>query len=199
MTGNLDMGRNSIKNLRDPSLGSDAATKGYVERTYVKYEGATADINMQSHNRIINLVDPRDPTDAVNKAYVDNLQSKLLGSHTVGFTVGRGGVDALIRVRLSSVPGNTIKVVIEVTHGDRIKINKATQLVSAREPNLDELSTYDIIPIIDDTDRIASMRVFGFLPTDLEIGIDSGDFLRAHPQSSIKVIHISIKIYKSYA
>jgi hypothetical protein len=45
MTGNLDLGRNSIKNLKDPALGSDACTKGYVDRANalnVKYEGATS-------------------------------------------------------------------------------------------------------------------------------------------------------------
>jgi hypothetical protein len=63
--GNLDMGRNSIKNLRDPALDSDAATKGYTDRNNalsVRYDGATADINTQQH-KISNLLDPRDAQD----------------------------------------------------------------------------------------------------------------------------------------
>ena len=74
MTENLDMGRNSIKNLRDPALGSDAATKGYFDRNNalnVRYDGATADINMQQH-KITTLLDPRDAQDCATKKYVDD-------------------------------------------------------------------------------------------------------------------------------
>ena len=50
LTGTLDMGRNSIKNVRDPVVGNEIATKGYVDRNNalsVKYSGATANIDMQ--------------------------------------------------------------------------------------------------------------------------------------------------------
>jgi hypothetical protein len=48
MTGTLNMGRNGISQLKEPSAGSDAATMGYVTRNFVKYSGATANINMLS-------------------------------------------------------------------------------------------------------------------------------------------------------
>jgi hypothetical protein len=44
MSGPLDMGRYSINNVREPSSGSEAATKGYVDRStsgYVKLDGST--------------------------------------------------------------------------------------------------------------------------------------------------------------
>jgi hypothetical protein len=46
MTATLDMGRNSIKIVRDPVVGNEVVTKGYVDRYNVQYDGATADINM---------------------------------------------------------------------------------------------------------------------------------------------------------
>jgi hypothetical protein len=63
MTGNLDLGRNSIKNLRDPALGSDACTKGYVDRSVntlttevnlltasnIQFHGAKSNIHMHNH------------------------------------------------------------------------------------------------------------------------------------------------------
>jgi hypothetical protein len=74
MTGTLDMGRLGIKNVHEPTVGNEVATKGYVDRDNtlnVKYDGATADINMQQH-KLTNLPDPRDNQDCATKKYVDD-------------------------------------------------------------------------------------------------------------------------------
>jgi hypothetical protein len=83
MTGTLDMGRNSIKNLRDPIVGNEVATKGYVDRNNtlnVRYDGVTAHINMQQH-KLTNLLDPIDNQDCATKKYVDDsmFADRLIG------------------------------------------------------------------------------------------------------------------------
>ena len=123
MTGNLNMGKNSIKNLRDPSLGSDAGTKGYIDRNNalnVKYEGATADINMQQH-KLTNLLDPRDPQDCATKKYVDDslFTERLIGSYehsNFNPTKDRTEVILYTTINLLSHPGRTLKIVITITY-----------------------------------------------------------------------------------
>jgi hypothetical protein len=46
MTGNLDLGRNSINNLKDPALGSDACTKGYVDRSITPLTNSVNRLNL---------------------------------------------------------------------------------------------------------------------------------------------------------
>lgn len=105
MTGTLD----SIKNLREPVVGNEAAFRGFVERINslnVKYEGATADINMQQH-RIPNLLDPREAQDCATKKYVDDslLTDRFIGSYESIITNF-----ASTKKRLIANPCNTIKV-----------------------------------------------------------------------------------------
>jgi hypothetical protein len=69
MAGTLDMGRNSIKNVRDPVVGNEVATKGYVDCNTawnVRYGGVTADINMQQH-KLTNLPEPRNNQDCATR------------------------------------------------------------------------------------------------------------------------------------
>jgi hypothetical protein len=78
----LDMGRNSLKNNRDPTVGNEVATKSYIDRNNVRYDGATADINMQQH-KLTNLPDPRCDHDCATKKYVDDciFTDRMIGSY----------------------------------------------------------------------------------------------------------------------
>jgi hypothetical protein len=216
MTGNLDLGRNSIKNVREPALGSDAWTKGYVDRSVntlttevtdlkrfnLQYNGAQLNINMLDH-KLINLVDPEHPQDSATKAYVDNslFADRLIGSYeTISVTSGT-------KIRLISNPGNTIKVVAEITTADSINghyIIKATQLVSAVSGEVTPTERYnirrlDIIPILKYKTGQVSNEVYHiiihmFLATDPELTVEFRFYNEA-----LNIQRISIKIYKSYA
>ncbi len=79
MTGDLDMGNNSIENLNDPSNPQDAATMNYVDNTisgwltdYISRWGDSmeGDLDMTG-NYIIDLADPTGAQDAATKNYVD--------------------------------------------------------------------------------------------------------------------------------
>ena len=84
MTGAIDMGANSISNLKAPTSDSDAANKSYVDlslsefsislpETKLSIAGGTMTgaIDMGA-NSISNLQTPTDNSDAANKSYVDN-------------------------------------------------------------------------------------------------------------------------------
>ena len=83
MTGAIDMGSNSISNLKAPTSDSDAANKGYVDLSLSEFSISlpetklalaggtmTGAIDMGS-NSISNLQTPTDNSDAANKSYVD--------------------------------------------------------------------------------------------------------------------------------
>jgi hypothetical protein len=135
MTVNLDLGRNSIQNVKDPAQGSDACTKGYVDRSItpltnsinrlnflaIKATGVEVNIDMQNH-KFHNLRDPQDPQDAATKKYVDNniFANRLIGSYEQIRTLARdlGAVYDDIRIPLVDLtdnPGNTIKIVFAIT------------------------------------------------------------------------------------
>lgn len=104
MTGNLSMGTNYITGLQDPSIGTDAATKNYVDThggisdhgllsnlsgdghlQYLLIAGTramTGNLSMGS-NYITGLILPSVGTDAANKLYVDNVNNSqtLNGSY----------------------------------------------------------------------------------------------------------------------
>jgi hypothetical protein len=99
-TNTMDLGSNRIANLSDPSSGSDAATKSYVDgflkrtggvRTGVDgftMSASTAGVLNMNSNKIINLAAPTDGTDAVNKTYTDNkAQIANLGDVTLSTPV----------------------------------------------------------------------------------------------------------------
>jgi hypothetical protein len=189
MTGNLDLGRNSIKNFRDPALGSDACTKGYVDRSVntlttevtslnnsvnrlnvlcIKATGVEVDIDMQNH-KFHNLLDPEKPQDSATKAYVDNglFADRLIGSLDVNDPIN------LNIIRLTSNPGNTINVVADIAFicDSNIKhISKATQLVSALLAPKEEgtVPVRDSIPLLNGN-KIFYLNIDSFIATDLEI------------------------------
>lgn len=95
-TNTMDLGSNRISNLADPSSGSDAATKTYVDG-FLKITGGTrtgiasftmaastsGTINVNS-NRILNVATPTVSGDAANKSYVDTkAQIASLGDVTL--------------------------------------------------------------------------------------------------------------------
>ena len=51
MGGGLDMGRFGIRQLREPSIGSDAATKGYIDRSVVPLATTIAELS----NNVVKL------------------------------------------------------------------------------------------------------------------------------------------------
>ena len=82
----IDMNHNSIRNLKDPEFGGEAATKTYVDATSSTIVSSTAtsiatkldlsggkmlgSINMNK-NKIINLPKPTEENDAVNMEFLD--------------------------------------------------------------------------------------------------------------------------------
>lgn len=80
MTGNLNMGGNTVTGLKDPVSASDAVTLDYFNKNkeggggvYLELAGGTmgGNINM-SGNKITNLPSPTEANDPVTKAYTDN-------------------------------------------------------------------------------------------------------------------------------
>ena len=80
MTGNLNMGNNTIFNLRTPTVSGHAATKKYVDESipdtsiFIKKDGSvamTGDFNASGH-KILNLRTPTSNTEAATKKYVDD-------------------------------------------------------------------------------------------------------------------------------
>ena len=111
------------------------------------------------------------------------------------------------KIRLISNPGNTIKVVAEITTADSINghyIIKATQLVSAVSGEVTPTERYnirrlDIIPILKYKTGQVSNEVYHiiihmFLATDPELTVEFRFYNEA-----LNIQRISIKIYKSYA
>jgi len=80
MTGNLDMGLNTVTNLAVPSAASDAVTKDYVDTNFMALtadswvdtagDSMTGDLDM-GLNTVTNLSAPTAATDAATKGYVD--------------------------------------------------------------------------------------------------------------------------------
>ena len=86
METQLDMNHNSIRNLKDPEFGGEAATKTYVDATSSTIVSSTAasigtkldlsggkmlgSIDM-NNNKIINLPKPTEENDAVNMEFLD--------------------------------------------------------------------------------------------------------------------------------
>ena len=184
MTGNLDLGRNSIKNLRDPALGSDAASRGFVERVSalnVKYEGATADINMQQH-RITNLLDPREPQDCATKKYVDDIfADRLIGSFDLFMNVlSETHSPNEITIPLNSKVGNTIKLIFTIS--STIRPPSASEDITAINR-----STHFVTPFAV-TDNISATEFFHSTILDLTI---------FSPDGHTKICHAFIKPFNT--
>nr|NQU89831.1 hypothetical protein [Bacteroidota bacterium] len=78
----LNMSNQQITNLADPSVGSDAATKQYVDSNGDNLGNHTAQFYLNMSNmQITNLGDPTSNNDAATKQYVDNNGGDNLGDH----------------------------------------------------------------------------------------------------------------------
>jgi hypothetical protein len=120
MRGPLDMGRYSIINVREPSSGSDAAAKGYLDRStsgYVKLHGSAVmggSLNM-GRNTISNVEDPSDAHVAVNKRYVDTnyVNAGKFRPIIIGTGVGRPAAPGIfeIAIRATKPIPRTVKLV----------------------------------------------------------------------------------------
>ena len=93
MTGNLDMGDDSIQKVGDPVNSDDVATKnyvdaeiGYISTPFLKLDGTRAMTGVLNMNdqKISNLKMAEFNTDAANKQYIDE---KLLKSHLLSSEV----------------------------------------------------------------------------------------------------------------
>ena len=80
MTGNLNMGNNTIIQLKTPTMSGHAATKKYVDdsipdtSSFIKKDGSvsmTGDFNLAGH-KILNLRTPTSNSEAATKKYVDD-------------------------------------------------------------------------------------------------------------------------------
>ena len=184
MTGGLDMGRFGIRQLREPTVGSDAATKGFVERVSalnVKYEGATADINMQQH-RIANLLDPREPQDCATKKYVDDIfADRLIGSFDLFMNVlSETHSPKEITIPLNSKVGNTIKLIFTIS--STIRPPSASEDITAINR-----STHFVTPFAV-TDNISATEFFHSTILDLTI---------FSPDGHTKICHAFIKPFNT--
>ena len=184
ITQTLNMGRNSIKNLRDPIVGNEAATKGFVERVSalnVKYEGATADINMQQH-RIANLLDPREPQDCATKKYVDDIfADRLIGSFDLFMNVlSETHSPKEITIPLNSKVGNTIKLIFTIS--STIRPPSASEDITAINR-----STHFVTPFAV-TDNISATEFFHSTILDLTI---------FSPDGHTKICHAFIKPFNT--
>jgi hypothetical protein len=85
MPDDLDLGAYQIKNLGEPTLAQDAATKNYVDTTTVASAGdtMTGQLNMGS-NKVVNLAEPTSSHDAATKNYVDTTTVASAGDNMTG-------------------------------------------------------------------------------------------------------------------
>lgn len=110
MTGNLNMGGNTVTGLKDPVAATDAVTLDYFNRNkesgggvYLELSGGTmgGNINM-SGNKIVNLPSPTGDNDPATKAYTDgkivevnasieNIENQLDGSSPMPGDINMGG------------------------------------------------------------------------------------------------------------
>ena len=73
MEANLDMGNQTIFNVKDPTVSDHGANKGYVDNSIQKFAAnlTLGETNL-SGRKIINLGNPTAKTNAASKKYVDD-------------------------------------------------------------------------------------------------------------------------------
>ena len=82
MSGNLDMGANTITNVADPTTDDHVGDRGYNDARYLELAGTNpmaAILNMGSH-RITSVTDPSSTQDAATKNYVDTALSAIFNA-----------------------------------------------------------------------------------------------------------------------
>ena len=79
METGLDMGNQTIFNVKDPTISDHGVNKKYADATFLKLSGGTMSgaINMGG-GKVENLGTPTANTDAATKKYVDDEAAKLL-------------------------------------------------------------------------------------------------------------------------
>ena len=94
----LDMNHNSITNLKDPTLGKEAATKDYADKKLALTGGRmTNTINMGTHE-ITNLAEPTGNSNAATKRYVDGVDTKVRNQISQEVTQIQNLLDAKIDI-----------------------------------------------------------------------------------------------------
>ena len=86
MIANLDMNNNKITELKNPTIGTDAANKQYVDlqnRNVLVLATNSRNLDMQNRYRITNLQTPVDPHEPPTKSYVDNTFLERDGSYAM--------------------------------------------------------------------------------------------------------------------
>lgn len=85
MSGDLNMGVNSILNLPPPQENNQPTTKTYVDNGFLKLSGSlmTGNLDMRN-NKIFNLPTPTGDAQPTPKPYVDTNFLKLTGGHITG-------------------------------------------------------------------------------------------------------------------
>jgi hypothetical protein len=85
MPDDLDLGTYQIKNLGEPTLAQDAATKNYVDTTTVASAGDSMTGNLaMGSNRVTGLGEPSASQDAATKNYVDTTTVASAGDNMTG-------------------------------------------------------------------------------------------------------------------
>ena len=85
MSGDLNIGVNSILNLPPPQENNQPTTKTYVDNGFLKLSGGlmTGNLDMRN-NKIFNLPTPTGDAQRTPKPYVDTNFLKLTGGHITG-------------------------------------------------------------------------------------------------------------------
>jgi hypothetical protein len=85
MPDNLDLGTYQIKNMGEPTLAQDAATKNYVDTTTVASAGDSMTGNLaMGSNKVTGLGEPSASQDAATKNYVDTTTVASAGDNMTG-------------------------------------------------------------------------------------------------------------------
>ena len=86
MNGDIDMNSNQIRDVGDPTDGTQGMSRNYADSRYVNVAGdtMTGDLNM-SGNQLNNVADPVLSTDAMSRGYADSRYLNITGDTMTGF------------------------------------------------------------------------------------------------------------------
>ena len=90
----LDMGNQTIFNVKDPTVDDHGVNKGYVDKKFLPLSGGTMKNELSmGGNKITNIAKPTHPTDAATKFFVEKETQKCLslGGGTMTGQIDMGG------------------------------------------------------------------------------------------------------------